>query len=157
MYDYARLESVTQYLLWLPHPNPEYTRQYLSYAEKLYRNGEFYDWAIVDRASGKMIGTCGFPLISELNRSAEVGYVLHPDFWGKGYATEVLELLLSFAFIDLHLHRVEARCFESHAASRRVMEKCRMRYEGSLRDALLVNGKYETIAVYGAVAEEFIP
>jgi ribosomal-protein-alanine N-acetyltransferase len=148
MYDYARRESVTRYLLWSPHPDPEHTRQYLSYVQGRYRVGEFYDWAIVDKASGKMIGTCGFPMISEANNSAEVGYVLHPDFWGKGYATEVLRILLSFAFKTLGLHRVEARCFEEHAASRRVMEKCGMRYEGSLRDALLVKGRYESVAVY---------
>ena len=148
MYDYARRESVTRYLLWSPHPDPDYTRRYLSYVQGRYRDGEFYDWAIIDKVSGKMIGTCGFPLISEANRSAEVGYVLNPDFWGKGYATEVLLLLLSFAFKTMRLHRIEARCFDEHVASRRVMEKCGMRYEGSFRDALLVKGQYVTVAVY---------
>ena len=148
MYDYARREQVTRYLLWSPHPNQDYTRQYLSYVQGLYRDGAFYDWAIVDKESGRMIGTCGFPLITEANNQAEVGYVLNPDFWGMGYATEALGLLLSFACKTLRLHRIEARCFEHHAASRRVMEKCGMEYEGSLRDALLVKGRYETVAVY---------
>jgi ribosomal-protein-alanine N-acetyltransferase len=155
MFDYARRESVTKYLLWSPHPDPEFTRQYLSFVQKQYRDGCFYDWAIVDKKSGKMIGSCGFPSITEHNRSAEVGYVLHPDFWGKGYASEVLRILLVFAFETLHLHRVEARCFEEHGASRRVMEKCRMRYEGSLRDAMLVKGRYQTIAVYSVLSGEF--
>ena len=155
MYDYARLESVTRYLLWSPHTDSDDTRQYLSYVQGRYREGTFYDWAIVDRASGKMIGTCGFPQIYELNASLEVGYVLHPDFWGKGYATEVLGLLLQFAFTTLRMHRVEARCFEDHVASRRVMEKCRMRYEGSLRDGVLAKGHYHTVALYSILEQEF--
>ena len=155
MYDYARRESVTRYLLWSPHPDPDYTRQYLSYLQGRYRDGELYDWAVIDKTSWKMIGTTGFPLISEANRNAEVGYVLHPDYWGRGYATEILHTVLRFAFQTLRLHRVEARCFEEHAASRRVMEKCNMRYEGSARDALLVKGRYVTVAVYAVLADEF--
>lgn len=155
MYSYSCLRSVTRYLLWNPHPDVEYTRRYVSYLQQKYRQGLYYDWAIVELKSGRMIGTCGFPTISEENCRAEVGYVLHPEFWGKGYATEALSAILSFAFRVLGLHRVEARCFEEHTASARVMEKCGMRYEGCARDGMLVKGSYATIRTFAVLAGEY--
>ena len=103
MYDYARREDVTTYLLWLPHPSISYTRDYLSYIEERYLIGEFYDWAVVEKASGKMIGTCGFTRIDAPHNAAEIGYVLNPDFHGKGYGTEALRLILADLGVDTAL------------------------------------------------------
>ena len=57
------------------------------------------------RTSHRMIGTCGFVRFDEENESAEVGYVLHPDYWGQGLAAEALREVLSFGFDRLELHR----------------------------------------------------
>ncbi|MBR2353248.1 MAG: GNAT family N-acetyltransferase, partial [Clostridia bacterium] len=56
MYDYAKRRDVTEFLLWSPHPSEQYTRDYLRYIEKRYAMGEFYDWAVVEKESGRMIG-----------------------------------------------------------------------------------------------------
>ena len=45
-----------------------------------------------------MIGTCGFTRIDEENRIVEIGYVLNPSYWGNGYATEAVNIVLDFAF-----------------------------------------------------------
>ena len=58
MYEYASNPAVTQYLLWEPHTDRHYTARYLSYVQSRYRAGEFFDWAIIDSSSSKMIGTC---------------------------------------------------------------------------------------------------
>ena len=64
MYEYARRADVTRYLTWKPHPNREYTKEYLEYILTRYRAGEFFDWAVIWHEDGepgdKMIGTCGF-------------------------------------------------------------------------------------------------
>ena len=59
MYAYAAREDVTAYLLWSPHPSESYTAEYLRYIRGRYALGEFYDWAVVDNATARMIGTCG--------------------------------------------------------------------------------------------------
>ena len=147
MYDYARTKEVTEHLLWNPHPTVQYTSRYVEYLQERYRAGDFYDWAIVLKDNHCMIGTCGFTSFDYTNNSAEVGYVIHPKEWGKGIATEALTAVLQFANNKLHLHRVEARYLEKNIASRHVMEKCGMHFEGIRYESLIVKGHYQNVGV----------
>jgi len=155
MYDYSCRPETSRYLLWSPHENPRYTKKYISYIQSAYRNENFYDFALVDRQSGKMIGTCGFTSFDLQNNSAEVGYVLHPDFWGRGFAKEALLRLMAFGFAELRLHRMTARIMTQNEASKRVAEKCGMRREATLVEAMLIKGNFETIDEYAILAKEF--
>ena len=119
MYEYACRRDVTEYLLWREHENAEYTRRYLRYIQKLYRKGEFFDFAVTLRDSGKMIGTAGFAQIDTENRSAQIGYVLNPRYRGRGYAPEAAEAVMRYGFYKLGLHRIEARCMHQNEASKR--------------------------------------
>ncbi len=147
MFDYARRSCVTEYLLWNPHPDISYTYRYLKFLQSLYRKGEFYDWALIDKESRRMIGTCGFTRFDEANNSAEIGYVLNPDFWGKGLATEAVRRILAFGFSELGLNRIEAKYISGNERSRSVMENCGMRFEGMRRGNMLIKGNYRDIGV----------
>ncbi len=147
MFDYARRPELTEYLLWSPHPNVQYSRDYLRYIEKRYGMGEFYDWAVVDCESGRMIGTCGFTRFDFPHNAGEIGYVLNPDFHGRGIATEVAGRVLDFGFSELKLHRIEAKFMQGNDASLHVMQKLGMTFEGYRREAMLVKGAYRTIGV----------
>lgn len=155
MYDYARRFDVTRYLLWEPHGDRTYTEHYLSYLERLYRVGEFYDWALVDRKSGHMIGTCGFTRIDLFNRSAEIGYVLNPAYWGRGLACEAVRAVLEFGFCRLSLHRIDAHFMVDNEQSRRVAEKCGMHFEGVMHGALFVRGEYVDVGVCALLSDEY--
>lgn len=147
MYDYAKRAEVTKYLTWSPHINLEHTKEYLKYIKKHYRIGDFYDWAVVVADEDKMIGTCGFTRFHPEHDAAEIGYVLNPDYHGKGYATEAVTRVLNFGFDNLLLNRIEAKYMVGNDASRRVMEKCGMRFEGVRRGEMLVKGTYRDIGV----------
>ncbi len=155
MYRYARRLDVTEYLLWQPHPSQRYTEQYLQYIEKRYRLGEFYDWAVVDKQSGRMIGTCGFTRFDFPNDVGEIGYVLSPEMHGRGFGTEAASRVLAFGFEELRLHRIEVKFMEGNLASLHVAEKLGMTFEGYRRDGMLVKGKYRTIGMSAILAEEF--
>lgn len=155
MYSYACRSDVTKYLTWKPHPDPFYTREYLEYIATKYSMGEFYDWALIEKSSQKMIGTCGFTKFDFHSNSAEIGYVLNPAYWGKGYATEAVNSVIEFGFKKLGLVRIEAKYIEGNNASRHVMEKVGMTYEGTLRSALLVNGEYKNIGVCSLLYSDF--
>ncbi len=145
MYDYSRNDTVTKYLLWETHPAEDYTKNYIGYLQERYDLGDFYDWALVDRSTEKMIGSCGFTTIDLPNNSAEIGYVLHPDFWGKGYMTEAVKAVLDFGFQRLMLSRISAVCMKENKASLRVMEKCGMTCEGLLRQAVYAKGRHRDV------------
>lgn len=155
MFDYARREDVTTYLLWAPHPGKSYTESYLRYLQGRYALGEFYDWAVVEKEGGKMIGTCGFTRIDFPHDGGELGYVLNPDYHGRGYATEAAERVLRFGFEVLELHRIEAKFIKGNEASLHVMEKLGMQFEGYRRDGMLVKGSYRTIGVCAILKDEY--
>lgn len=156
MYEYASNPTVSRFLLWDAHPSPKYTLKYLAYLQGRYRAGEFYDWALIDRKSGKMIGTCGFTSFDFQNNSAEVGYVLNPDYWHCGIAAEALFEVLHFAFAVLGLNRVEAKYMLGNEDSRHVMEKCGMTFEGVARDAIFAKGRYISIGICSVLRREFL-
>ncbi len=155
MYEYSRLEEVTRYLLWSPHPNPEHTKNYIAYLQSEYRDGRLYDWAIVLKESGKMIGTVGFPTIRATDSAAEIGYVLNPAYHHRGYAREAVRLIIDFAFQKLALHRIEARCFRENDASRRLLLDLGFRFEGRARDGLRIKGKFETIDSFAILTDDW--
>jgi ribosomal-protein-alanine N-acetyltransferase len=155
MYAYAKRSEVTRYLLWSPHPDIYYTRDYLRYLATRYAAGSFYDWAIVLKSSGRMIGTCGFTAFDCPHDAAEIGYVLNPDYRGQGIAPEAVRAVLAFGFDKLALHRIEARFIEGNEASLRVMEKVGMRFEGYRREAMLIKGTYRTIGYSSILRAEY--
>lgn len=155
MYDYAKRADVTKYLTWSPHINLEHTKEYLKYIKKHYRLGDFYDWAVVVAEEDRMIGTCGFTRFHFEHDAAEIGYVLHPDYHGKGYATEAVLEVLKFGFEDLLLNRIEAKYMLGNDASRRVMEKCGMQFEGVRRGEMLIKGLYRDVGVCAILRSDF--
>ncbi len=155
MYEYARREDVTKYLLWHPHTDKFQTLRYLTYISTRYKSGQFYDWAVIERESEKMIGTCGFTTFDLEANSGEIGYVLNPDFWGRGYATEAVSRVVAFGFDVLELNRIEAKFMEKNSASLRVMEKAGMTFEGIGRQAMLIKGKYENVGVSAILKSDY--
>lgn len=155
MYAYAKNPEVTKYLLWSPHKSPDYTRSYLEYLAGRYRLGQHYEWAMVSKADWHMIGTCGFSRIECPQNAAEIGYVLNPAYRGQGLVAEAAERVLRFGFDVLGLHRVEARYMVGNDASRRVMEKLGMQFEGVRRGSMLVKGAYRDIGICSVLVNEY--
>ena len=155
VYAYSCRADVTEHLTWSPHANPEYTTDYLRYIGQRYTVGDYFDWAVVEKASGRVIGSCGFTRFDYPNDAGEIGYVFHPDFGGKGYATEAVAEVLRFGFVALKLHRIEARYLKGNDRSVRVMERLGMQYEGERREAMLVKGSYRTVGTYSILASEY--
>ena len=155
MFAYAKDPSVTRYLLWRPHPNTEHTRAYLEYLGGRYRIGMHYEWAVVLKAESRMIGTCGFVTVDCANNAAEIGYVLNPQYRGQGLMPEAVRRVLRFGFDMLSLHRIEARYMIGNDASRRVMEKVGMQFEGVRRDGIFVKGAYRDVGICAILSSEF--
>ena len=155
MFEYARLPAVTEFLLWDPHPSLKYSRQYLETVQSSYREGRFYDWAIVLTNGGKMIGTCGYTTLTPEHDRAEIGYVLNPGYWGTGIASEAVRAVLAFGFRELDMNRIEAHFMKGNERSLRVTERVGMSFEGYLRDYMLVKGTYRTIGIAAVTRDRF--
>ena len=102
-----------------------------------------------------MIGTCGFTRFDYDNNAAEVGYVINPEYRGRGIAPEALSRVLEFGFTELKLNRIEARYIVGNEVSRRVMEKVGMKFEGVRRQSLLNKGDYVDVGYCSILASEY--
>lgn len=101
--------------------------------EQWERNG-FGPWAAIEKATGRWVGRIG---LDELPHwpgpdRIEVGWELHREFWGRGLATEGGRAGLRYGFGTVGLERIISATMATNAASRRVMEKCGLRFQGEL-------------------------
>ncbi|NYI04120.1 GNAT family N-acetyltransferase [Allostreptomyces psammosilenae] len=107
------------------------------------------------RATGRVVGEVNLVLRSREHRQGEIGYVFHPDFHGRGFATEASRVMLAVAFDSLGLHRVCGRLDARNTASARVLERLGMRREAHLRENEWVKGEWTDEVVYAMLAREW--
>ncbi len=124
----ARDPEVTKYLLWSPHPDVAATRRVIT--EKLNVGGDERTWAITLKHSGDVIGLTSCR--RTVPHSVEIGYCLGRRWWGKGYMSEVLELLLAALQADRQVYRVWATCSPDNERSARSLERAGFVLEGRL-------------------------
>jgi ribosomal-protein-alanine N-acetyltransferase len=128
----------------------DYVEQLVAEAKRDPRDA--YTLAIIERASGEVVGSVALGVDSRVHRRAELGYILRRDRWGRGYASEAASLMIDFAFERLGMNRVWAVCDPDNPASTRVLERCGMTCEGRLREDLLVHGLWRDSLLYARVA-----
>lgn len=120
-----------------------------------YREGSFYQLAVVSKADDKVVGTCTLHQIDRQNRRAELGYILGRSSWGKGLMSETLAVLISAASTECGLHRLEADTDPRNTASVRLLERLGFQREGLLRERWIVAGEVSDTAFYGLLASEW--
>lgn len=77
------------------------------------------------------------------------GYTFHPDYWGRGYATEASQALMRYLFHDLGVTRVESELDPRNAPSARVLEACGLLFEGLTRESFWVGDECSSNMLYG--------
>ena len=155
VFAYSKDPAVAQHVLWEPHRSISDSRGYLRFMLRQYRNGFPSSYGIVLKETGRLIGTIGFMNFSPENASTEIGYSLHRSYWNQGLMTEALQAVMTMAFRCLRVHRVEALHETSNPQSGRVMQKCGMTREGTLRGKFLNKGQYVYVDLYAILRPEW--
>lgn len=112
-------------------------------------------WGITLKADGTFIGSAGIHGWNREARYAEVGYDFAQDFWGHGYATEVVNRLVEFGFERMILNRMEADVVSGNQASMRVLEKIGFQQEGILRQRVYKGGKYYDTHLFSLLLKDY--
>lgn len=155
VYEYASDRLVAKHVFWAPHASLNATMEFLDRHIKAAQNGELSSWAVEHRADRKMIGTCGFAWWRPEHGKAEIAYAVSRKYWNQGLASEAAAACIDYGFGTMGLNRIEARCMPENTASERVMQKCGMRCEGTLRQTMLVKGRYVDLKMYAILREEW--
>lgn len=114
------------------------------------------NWAITERGNDKCIGIIGFYRTQPENFRTELGYMIMPEYWGKGYITEAVKRLLHFAFENLNFHSIEAVIDSRHIASEKVLIKSGFRKEAHFVEDFFYNNEFCDTVKYGILKREFI-
>jgi RimJ/RimL family protein N-acetyltransferase len=142
-------EDVTRWLYWGPRDEDDVRASLEAHIARPSDEGVVLGIDL----NGDLIGTANVA-VGE-HRQGEVGFTLHPDHQGHGYATEAAEAILELAFGTYRLHRVHGRVEPRNTASVRVLERLGMRKEAHLVENEWVKGEWQSEAVYAILAREW--
>ena len=165
-FDYADIDSMlrnwiadeqTQWDYGEPsYPTPQAVRELLDTKYMAsYARADYYRWAVIEKVSGECIGQIAFFSVDTDNEHGEIEYVIGPAFRGKGYATEMTRAVIAYGFDKINFHRIEIDCRPLNEASRRVIEKCGLTYEGVFRDFFWRKDHFEGRRVFSILKEEY--
>jgi RimJ/RimL family protein N-acetyltransferase len=133
-------------------PYPYTARDARSWLEVIVDHKPETNFAIA--VAGEAVGGIGFDIQHDVaRRSAEIGYWLGEEFWGRGIATEALTAVTDYAFANFDLCRVYAHVFDWNASSARVLEKAGYAYEGRLRKSVIKEGQTIDQLMYAMIRE----
>ena len=155
MYLYGSDEEVSKYVTWNTHETIADTKGFVEFVLNKYENKQVSPWGIECKENGKFIGTIDFVWWQPNNKTAEIGYVISKDYWGKGLTSEVAKEIIKFGFEKMDLVRIQARCDVENIGSARVMEKAGMSFEGIIRKGIFVKGMHRDLKMYSILKEEF--
>lgn len=125
--------TVAKYMTWKPHNKIEQTEQFINACVEGWKNNDF-TWIIEIKNTSEIIGSFA---ARQGGHKLDVGYLLLEKYWGKGFMTEVIAAFIQEAFKLEGIQRVGAVCDTQNIASKRVMEKAGMSYEGILKSWLI--------------------
>jgi len=145
--------QVTRYLRWGPHASIEVTENYLCEVLQGYQDGSDGSWGIELKTDHRLIGTTHLMGIDPRNQKADIGVVLGRAYWGQGIGSEALARVLAFCFDEMGLNRVQGLPIVGNTAARRMMEKCGMVYEGTLRQYAFQKGKFQDFDLLAKLKE----
>lgn len=134
--NWASDSEVTKFLTWQPHPSVDVSRSIIEDWLKEYSDEKYYQWAIVLKDNGnEPIGGISVVHMNEDISMVHIGYCLGRAWWRRGIMSEALKAVTDFMFDTVEVNRVESRHDPRNPNSGKVMQKCGMKYEGTLRSA----------------------
>lgn len=122
--------------------------QFIEQTRTMFDNNEGVQWAISPSGEAQMIGTITIWKIDKTNHRGEIGYMLDPQFQGKGLMTEALKAIVHYAFETLHLHSLEANVNPDNMDSIKLLERNGFVREAYFRENFYFDGKFEDSAIY---------
>lgn len=138
-------------------PNPYMLEDAKWYVNDCIAHGEEHQITRAIVVDGKAVGSIGVFVKDDVyEKSAELGYWLSEDYWGKGIMTEAVKNICREAYDKFDIVRIFAEPFEHNKGSRKVLEKAGFTCEGIMRDGVFKNGKVYSYCMYSLLKTEIL-
>lgn len=158
VHEVFELRSNPKTMQYIPRPlltsNEEALDHIRMIDDKIVSN-EGINWGITLKGSPKLLGIIGHYRIKPEHFRAEIGYMLLPEYHGKGIATEAIKAAVAYGFDQMKLHSIEAIIDPENAASAKVLEKNGFLKEAHLRENEYYNGKFVDTVIYALLKSDW--
>lgn len=145
------LRSNKETMKYVPRPlakTKDDALRHMAIIEERIINNEGINWAITLKNNPKLIGLIGHYQIKPEHYRAEIGYMLLPEYHGKGIISEAVEELIKYGFNELKLHSIEAIIDPENKASERVLQKNGFIKEAHLKENEYYDGRFLDTVIY---------
>jgi ribosomal-protein-alanine N-acetyltransferase len=145
------LRSDVETMKYIPRPllkSTEEALEHIALIDAKIENSEGINWAITLKNDSKLIGIIGFYRIKPEHFRAEIGYMLLPDFSGKGIISEAINEVVNYGFNEMHLHSVEGIIDPNNLASAKVLQKNGFVKEAHLKENEFYEGRFLDNVIY---------
>lgn len=133
--NYASNDNVTRFLTWSTHTSVKNSYDYLNHVTEGYKTGRHYEWAIVLKKIGEVIGAISIVRIREKENDVEIGYCIGQTFWHQGITSEALTAVIEFIKSDMKPKRIFAKHDINNPHSGAVMRKCGLQFFKRMNNA----------------------
>ncbi|MFA5805745.1 MAG: GNAT family protein [Melioribacteraceae bacterium] len=155
IFEYASIPDVTIFVLWATHKTKLDSINFVKFADEQFNNNISLIWGIVIKSEKKLIGSIELRGWNTIHKCGDVGYTISKKYWNKGYVSEAMKAVIKFGFEILHLNRIEAHCEEENIGSWKVIVKCGMKYEGTLREKVFIKERFRSMKMYSILKKEW--
>jgi ribosomal-protein-alanine N-acetyltransferase len=145
------LRSDTETMKYIPRPlvkTKEDVLAHIAMIDEKIENNEGINWAITLKGNPKLIGIIGHYRIKPEHYRAEIGYMLLPEYHGKGIITEAIKEVVNYGFRIMKLHSIEAVIDPENIASENVLQKNGFVKEAHLKENEYYEGRFLDTVIY---------
>ena len=147
-------DEVTRFLRWDAHKIIDDTKYMIEQWVNSYQDDSTYYWGIYLK-DGEMIGSVGITITSEYDFKGELGYKIGSRWWNQGYSSEAARAVIDYMFCNTDIERIDSVSSVENPASRKVMEKAGMQYEGLLKHYYKTRDGFHDCTLYGIIRSEW--
>lgn len=154
---YQLIDSQRPYLReWLPFIDMSNSVSVTElYLQSMTALGNSTDLLFVMVYQQEAVGLIGFKEIDHFNKKLEIGYWLSEELQGKGIVRRSCETMLQYAFDNMAMNRVQIKVGVGNNKSSNIPKKLHFSFEGILREAEFLNGKFHDLEVYSLLKREW--
>jgi [ribosomal protein S5]-alanine N-acetyltransferase len=145
------LRSNPETMKYIPRPlltNHEEALAHIKMMDDKIETNEGINWAITLKGENKMLGVIGHYRIKPEHYRAEVGYMILPEYHGKGITTEAVQCVVDYGFNTMQLHSIEGVIDPENGASERILQKCGFVKEAHFKENEFYDGKFIDAVIY---------
>ncbi|MCV9929140.1 GNAT family N-acetyltransferase [Flavobacterium sp. LS1R49] len=151
------LRSNPETMKYIPRPlikTDEQALEHIALIDSNIETNEGINWGITLKGNPKVIGLIGYYRLKPEHYRAEIGYMLLPEFHGKGIIPEAVKTVINYGFNDMKLHSIEAVIDPDNFASERVLQKIGFIKEAHFKESEYYEGRFLDKVIYSLINKE---